>query len=218
MTVREYLSVANATEQDLANWLGFKTTTSIKKKLDEEMPPRWVRKLNDLSDLGTSAEPAAESVDGESDSSADPTFTDKDLNEWISGETRESDADPKIQGGGTEVIGPQKIKLTTIKGYVEMVYGGAETIARQRGDLIAAETIHRYTPEYSEAWMDYIKSDPRVVKWLETLMIGTPMGNLIGIHAISIGAYVLARATAKEIAAQSADGSGGESQGPFPGQ
>jgi hypothetical protein len=200
--------MANATERELADWLGYKTTSPITKKMDEELPARWARKLNELSDLGTSPEVAAKSGEGESSSEREPSFTDKDLDEWISGETRESDASPRVENGGTEVIGPQKIKLTTIKGYVEMVYGGAETIARQRGDLIAAETIHRYTPEYSEAWIDYIRSDPRVVKWLETLMIGTPVGNLIGIHAISIGAYVLARATAKEIANQSLSGDG----------
>jgi hypothetical protein len=209
MKVREYLHAANATEDELAHWLGYKTVTPIRKKLDEEMPERWVRKLNALSDLGSSSEVASGSVDEESTLEREPSFTDNDLNDWIHGETRESDSDPRVESGGVEVVGPQKIKLTTIKGYVEMVYGGAETIARQRGDLIAAETIHRYTPEYSEAWIDYIRSDPRVVKWLETLMIGTPLGNLIGIHAISIGAYVLARATAKEIASQIAN-EGGE--------
>jgi len=216
MTVREYMTLANCNERELSDWLGFKTTSSVKRKIDEEMPERWVRKLNELSDLGTSDEPAAKS-EGESHSSADPMFTDNDINDWISGETRESDANPNVQGSQSEVIGPQKIKLSTIKGYVEMVYGGAETIARTRGDLIAAETIHRYTPQYSEAWMDYIRSNPDIVKWLETLMIGTPLGNLIGVHAISIGAYVLARTTAKEIAAQSLHGSNGEEPGSFPG-
>lgn len=213
MKTSEYLFTANLTPEKLAELLGYKSTQMIKKRMDEEMPERWVRKLDELSDLGMVSE-TADSETSENDSEREPPITDEAINDWITSDGRAEDKDPNINNAnaGIEVIGPQQIKLSTIKGYVEMVYGGAETLARTRGDDIAAETIHAYTPQYVEAWMDYIKHDERVLRYLEQLNIGTPLGNLIGIHAISIGAYVLARVTAREIAANAAANGTGETE------
>jgi len=188
MKVNEYLAQANLQPFQLSDLLGHKTTTSVVRKLNEEMPVKWVTKLEEL-EMQQREEKQKE-------------ITDQEINDWINTEGREDDKDPKIDDplSGVEVIGPQKIKLKTIEGYVEMVYSGAEMLARERGDEIAAETIREYKPQYVEAWMDYIKYDERILKYLELLQLGTPLGNLIGIHAISIGAYALARITAKEIA------------------
>lgn len=205
MKTSEYLSQANIDAEKLAELLGHKTTATIYKKMEEEMPERWVRKLDELSDLGIASETADQEAT-EKDSEREPNITDEDINSWISSDGRESDKNPNLNqlDVGNAVIGPQQIKLSTLKGYIEMVYGGAETLCKARGDEIAAETIHAYTPQYVEAWIDYIKTDERILKYLEQLNIGTPLGNLIGVHAISIGAYVLARVTAKEIAANAA--------------
>lgn len=210
MTTKEYLNQANITPDELAVLLGYKTTSMISKKMDEEMPERWTRKLDELSDLGIVSE-TADKETIESDSERESKITDDDINDWISSEGRVEDKDPNLNATntGTNVIGPQQIKLSTIRGYVEMVYGGAETLARTRGDEIAADTIQAYTPQYVEAWMDYIQHDSRILKYLEQLQIGTPVGNLIGIHAISIGAYVLARVTAREIAANASTNGNG---------
>jgi len=202
MTTREYLHTSNIEPMQLAELLGYKSTQMITKRMDEEMPERWVRKLEELSDLGVVPENADSDANKDNDSEREPKISDDDLHDWINPDGRDNDKPPNVNATltGNEVIGPQQIKLSTIKGYIEMVYGGAEALAQSRGDLIAAETINKYKPEYVEAWMDYIKFDPRIMKYLEQLQIGTPLGNLIGIHAISIGAYVLARVTAKEIA------------------
>lgn len=217
MKVREYLYRTEMDPEKLAELLGFKSSAVIFKRMDEELPKRWVRKLENLSELGmASSTPAAtEEVNSDNESEARTQITDEQISDWISSDGRSEDKDPNINnvpGSGMEVIGPQKIKLTTIKGYIEMMYGGAESLARARGDLIAAETIHQYTPEYTEAWIDYIKYDERILKYLEALQIGTPLGNLIGVHAISVGAYVLARVTAKEIAANAAANGNGETE------
>jgi len=203
MTVREYLHSSNLDPEGLAEILGYKTTSPITKRMDEELPERWAQRLEDLSDLNIAPAP----------DNNESRITDEQLNDWIDSPGRADDKDPNINetNSGNEVIGPQKIKLKTIQMYVEMIYNGAESLARSRGDEIAAETINRYTPSYVEAWMDYIKYDERILKYLEMLNVGTPLGNLIGIHAVSIGAYTLARITAKEIAAN-ADGRIGESE------
>jgi len=215
MKVSEYLFSADLTAERLSELLGYKTVGTVTRKLDDEMPVKWVRKLEELADLGIKSPVGSDPqtpTDSEQSSEREPRISDEDINQWITSEGRDSDKDPNINNmnSGVEVIGPQQIKLSTIKGYVEMIYGGAESLARQRGDDIAAETIHRYTPEYVDAWMDYIKFDPRILKYLEMLNIGTPLGNLVGIHAVSIGAYVLARVTAKELARNTFESDNGE--------
>lgn len=214
MKVKEYLYSADLTAERLAELLGYKTVGTVKRKLDDEMPVKWTRKLEELADLGIKS-PEADSPTAEKDSDEpserESNLTDDAINAWISSEGRDEDKDPNISSFSTnEVIGPQQIKLSTVKGYVGMVYDTAESLAASRGDLIAAETINRYKAEYVEAWMDYIKYDPRILKYLEMLNIGTPIGNLVGIHAISIGAYVLARVTAKELARNATNDANGE--------
>ena len=205
MTVKEYLFTAGIDAARLAEILGYKSKATVTKRLDDEMHERWTRKLEEMSDLGIVPESAAETGEKSDDESErESKLTDEQINEWIANEGRADDKDPSlknVQPSGNEVIGPQQIKLSTIEGYIKMVYGGAESLARSNGDMIAAEVIHKYTDEYTEAWIDYIKYDSRILKYLEMLQIGTPLGNLVGIHAISVGAYVLARVTAREIAA-----------------
>jgi len=216
MTVKEYLHVTDLTPERLAELVGYKTTSPILKRLDQELPLRWVRRLEELSDLGMPPPSPTPEEDGSSDndSEARTQITDEQISDWISSPGRDQDQDPNINNlsSGTEVIGPQKIKLKTVEGYIKMVYDSAESLARARGDFIAAETINQYKPQYTEAWIDYIKYDSRILKYLEALQIGTPIGNLIGIHAISVGAYVLARVTAKEIAANAAANGAGETE------
>ncbi len=208
MKVKEYLHQADIEPEKLAELLGYKTKYTVTKKLDEEMPAKWVKKLDELSDLDM-APPIAEETENK-DGTEDP-FTVGELEDWLSNEGRAADKDPVISAdSGSEIIGPQKIKLATIQGYIEMIYGGAEMLARTRGDEIAAETISKYTPQYVEAWIDYIKYDERILKYLELFQVGTPLGNLIGIHAISVGAYALARITARELAAMASQNGDGE--------
>lgn len=208
MTVKEYLYTANLSAEQLAELLGYKSKSTVTKRMDEEMPERWARKLEELSDLGVAPNPAAGNGETSDNSSErEPKLTDDQINDWLKDDGRADDKDPdlkKVENRGNEVIGPQQIKLSTIEGYIKMVYGGAESLCRSRGDVIAAEVINKYTDEYADAWIEYIKYDSRILQYLEALQIGTPLGNLIGIHAISIGAYTLARITAREIAAANA--------------
>lgn len=208
MKVKEYLYTANLDSSELANLLGYKTETPILKRLDEELPERWVGKLEELAELGVAPKPAAGNGETSDDSSErQPNVSDEQINEWLNSEGRVEDQPPnvnKVETSSNEVIGPQQIKLATIEGYIKMVYGGAEALCRSRGDEIAAEVISKYTDQYAEAWIDYIKYDSRILQYLEMFQVGTPLGNLIGIHAISIGAYTLARITAREIAAANA--------------
>jgi hypothetical protein len=214
VTVKEYLFTSNQTPDELAVILGYKTTSPINKRFDEEMPERWVRRLDELSDLGLASIPAANDANSDNDSEREPKITDDDLSSWINSDGREDEKDPNIGNvnSGVEVIGPQKIKLKTIEGYLRMGYNGAEMVARSRGDFIAADTINSYTDQFVEAWIDYIKYDERILKYLEMMQIGTPLGNLVGIHAISIFSYGLARITAKELAGIANQESTGETE------
>lgn len=191
MLVREYLASSGMNAVELSNLLGHKTTSSITKKMDEEMPKRWVRLLD--------SEPTPAAVEDGNESEArthefEPTE-----------ESQFREQSPPFDPDSDPIVGPQKIKLTTVEGYINQIYGGAAYIARNRGDELAADVIDRYKPDFAEAWIEYIKSDPRLLEYLEKLMIGTPLGNLIGVHVIAIGSYAFARAAAAQIATAYAD-------------
>lgn len=192
MLVRDYLNSSGLTKEQLADTLGLKTTSSVTKKMDAEMPKRWERLLDSLDDSPLTA------VGGDSPESESEARSQND--DWER-TGRDSDSAPNKPTDGETVVGPQRIKLATVEGYIQQIYGGAAYIATQRGDELAADVITRYSPEFSEAWVDYIKSDPRILEYLEKLMIGTPLGNLIGVHVIATGSYVFARVAARQVAA-----------------
>jgi hypothetical protein len=195
MLVRDFLNASGLTKDQLADILGHKTTSMVTKKMDVEMPVRWGRKLEELDGVPLTAvgEETTESFD------ARPLNDPPTVDEWEN-IGRDSDNDPLKPQGAETVVGPQRIKLTTVEGYITQIYSGAAYIAKSRGDDIAADTITRYSPQFAEAWIDYIKSDPRIMEYLEKMMIGTPLGNLIGIHVIAIGSYAFARIASREIA------------------
>lgn len=202
MLTREYLHQSGLNAVELSEILGHKTTSMITKKMDVEMPKRWVRLLDERD--GT---PTAVGSEPESDARTH-TVTENGETDW-EGEFRAAESpDPTKPDEAETVIGPQRIKLTTVEGYIAQIYGGAAYIAENRGDELAADVIRRYTPEFSEAWIEYIKSDPRLLEYLEKMMIGTPIGNLVGVHAIAIGSYVFARAAARQVATAYANDNG----------
>jgi len=189
MLVREYLYQSGLTKEQLSEILGHKTTSMVTKKMEVEMPKRWARLLDSKD-----GSPAVGETEPEFDARAhNPTDEWEDIG-------REFDGDPKPSDTSSTVVGPQRIKLGTVDKYIRDIYGGAAWICDSRGDDIAADVIRRYTPEFSEAWIEYIKSDPRIMEWLERLMVGTPLGNLIGVHVVAVGSYVFARAAARQIA------------------
>lgn len=198
MKTSDYLHQSGMTPAQLAEILGHKTTSMVTKKMDVEMPKRWVRML-DSSDTATSAVGSDSESDARTHTNSDDEikFSDEEFEDLF----RKSD-EPRMPEDTIPVVGPQRIKLTTVEGYIQQMYGGAAFLARSRGDDIAADVIERYSPEFAEAWINYIQSDPRVMQYLEKMMIGTPLGNLIGVHVIAIGSYVFARAAAREITAR----------------
>lgn len=186
MLVRDYLQQSGLTTFQLAETLGHQTTASVTKKLDAEMPKRWARLLDlesDASAVVPDPEPDARAHTGPPED-----------------EFRQNENDAHMPDDGVQVIGPQRIRLDTIEGYIQQIYGGAAALCRSRGDLLAGEVIDNYSPQFSEAWIDYIRSDPRILELLEKMMIGTPLGNLIGVHVIAVGSYTFARVAATQVA------------------
>lgn len=197
MITKDYLSVSGLSPDELAEILGLKTTSMITKKMEVEMPKRWAKLLDERDSVSTAV--GADSTDSERLAHERPPTPEDGERDWEK-LFRENEAPTPPEDYET-VVGPQQIKLSTIDGYIRQIYGGAAYLARNRGDEVAADVIERYTPEFSEAWIDYIKANPQLLGYLEKLMIGTPMGNLIGIHVIAIGSYGFARAAANQIAA-----------------
>lgn len=193
MLVREYLHQSGATKEQLADLLGHKTTSMVTKKMEVEMPIRWTRLLDESDGLPLTA------VGG--DDSANESERESNTPDDWERAGRESDSDPNKPDNANQVVGPKTIKLSTVEDYIGKIYSGAAYLARSKfNDEIASDVIIQYTPEFSEAWIEYIKSDPRIMAYLEKLMVGTPLGNLIGVHAIAIGSYTIARVVSRDIA------------------
>lgn len=213
MTVREYLHSAGMTAETLQEILGHKTTSSITKKMDVEMPTRWERLLNSVDESSLTAVGEDDSTPPEFDARSQ-TFP----NDPWDNDGRDNEGSPSKPTNADTVVGPQRIKLSTVEGYISQIYSGAAYLAKQRGDDIAADTINRYSPEFAQAWVNYIESDPRIMAYLEKLMIGTPLGNLIGVHVIAVGSYTFARVAARQIsdafAAESFNGNGSPNEAP----
>lgn len=206
MLVREYLHQSNTTKEQLAEFLGHQTTSSVTKKMDSEMPKRWVRLLDESDGLSLTA--VGENEPDE-DSEREPNINDGD-NTWDN-LGRESDNDPVRPDGANHVVGPKTIKLSTVEDYIGKIYSGAAYIARDKfNDELASDVIIQYSPEFAEAWIEYIKSDPRIMAYLEKMLVGTPLGNLIGVHVIAIGSYTIARIVARDISRSFAESVTGE--------
>ena len=68
-----------------------------------------------------------------------------------------------------------------------------------------AEVIQAHAAPAGQAWAHWIESEPKVAALIQRMMIGTPLGEVIGVHVGIVFSYTLARSAARAVAADVAD-------------
>lgn len=177
--VEDYLTEHGLTGTALANMLGLQPeSVNGRRRRGSDMPEHWLRRLGHQGD-------GAEATDGDGPPEDDGL--------------RHADAPPMAPADAI-VFKPAEVDYATLAGHIEGAYKLAATYAVT--DPILAASLNEHAEKAGQAWAHYIESEPRVAALVQRLMIGTPLGEVIGVHVSIVFAYVLARTAAREIAAQ----------------
>jgi hypothetical protein len=181
-------------------------------RVDElfELNPEWTgaRLSQELGYTG------AESVNSRRRNGADipdawyPKLAELGLNVggWTPGadeasEYRESDAAPVAPADAPRQTITPTIDYSAVAGYIEGAYRLASQMAVRQSDPLLAAVIDEHAAAAGVAWAHWVESEPKVAALLQRMMIGTPLGEVIGVHVGIVFSYTLARGAAREIAA-----------------
>lgn len=125
--------------------------------------------------------------------------------------TREKEHAPRRPPGGKV----QQVDLDYAQ--VQEMIEGAYLLAGQTvsaNDPALAMAINEHAAKAGLAWSHWIRSEPKVAALLQRLMIGTPLGEVIGVHVSIVFAYVLARGAQAELARERAAAAAAADNGP----
>lgn len=179
MLVKEWLEQNEVSADELADRLGLKASSVIRrvraKDEQAEMPLRWLRQLDGAQDEG----PPSNGV--------------------LMDDGRVTETPPS-KPAGASVRKPEQaavVDMSTVAGYIEGAYTlAAHTIEGTDPALAAAVAGH--AKQAGDAWAKWIESEPKVKALLERMMVGTPLGEVIGVH-VGIGfAYFMSRSAYKK--------------------
>lgn len=98
---------------------------------------------------------------------------------------------------------PPDLDYRELQDYISGFYKLAANITMQ-SDAALGEAIVTHADAAGEAWAEWVKSEPKVAAMLQRLMIGTPLGKVIGVHVSIVIGYVFARQAQANIAAEAA--------------
>lgn len=106
---------------------------------------------------------------------------------------------------GARVVSPQPSDLdyASLEGHIAGLYKLAAK-GVESGDPALCMAIDRHADQAGHAWVVWIRSEPRVAELLRRLMIGTPLGEVIGVHVSIVFAYIFARDAVRRMAAAEA--------------
>ncbi len=196
MLVKDYLEQEGLDADELAVRLQIKPSSvhrRLRAKDDRaEMPELWTNKLNGTHHGRESSNGVLED-DGRV--------------------TRDRER-PPTRPGGAEVRREQPpADMSTVAGYIEGAYQLAgRTI--EATDPALGLAISSHAEPAGQAWAKWIESEPKVKALIERMMIGTPLGEVIGVHVGIAFAYFMSRgamqkaiedAAAEAVAAAQAD-------------
>ena len=208
MKVDELLEATGISGAELARRLNYNAETVYGRRRDGlDIPAHWWPRLREAG-MDVSAWEVTESVGGGGARRAAPRpraeeAQDGAFREWDSTPTPPSDA---------LYVQPVRIDYSKVQGYIEGAYKLAAEYAIKDSDPILADCIYTHAEQAGEAWAKWIESEPRVAALIQRLMIGTPLGEVIGVHVTIVFAYVLARSAAARIAAAAAAETSGQSE------
>lgn len=174
MTLRELLERHGLTKDELADRIGVAAKTVHNKALDKDVPDVWLERLESRAARGP-----------------DPLEDDVTLD----GAGRAEELPPRPPLGARVVEPPPVESVVDFSGLAEYVASAYRLSAEYVvADPLLADSINRHADAAGRAWAKWAESEPRVAAWLQRMMVGTPLGEVIAVH-VGIGAgYFLARA------------------------
>ena len=186
MKVADFLERHSLTGSELSRSLGFTGAEAVnsRRRKGEDIPEAWYPKLKELG----------YDVDG---GSYTPPPTD-DAEELFRDQAPPSPPDDARYATPATT----KIDYASVAGHIEGAYKLAAHFAIAQADPLLANIIEEHAQQAGQAWAHYIQSEPRVAALVERMMIGTPLGEVIGVHVGIVFSYTVARASARSIAAQ----------------
>lgn len=189
--VKDFLAHHELTQRGLADALGFKNANTVgdRARKDQDIPESWYQKLS-------SAGYTIPEMDG---AWVPPVDTDV-------GESFRKDEQEPVAPTGAPQAKPDYVAINykDVAGYIEGIYKLGGQMAIDPYDPLLAECIIKHSESAGQAWARWIESEPKVAAMLQRLMVGTPMGEVIGVHFAIVFAYVLGRQAANRIAADRA--------------
>lgn len=116
-----------------------------------------------------------------------------------SSSARDSDRPPRRPASGRV----QRVDSLNYRQLQDYIAGGYKLAGQtiRASDPVLASIVDGHADRAGAAWAAWIESEPKVAAMLQRLMIGTPMGEVIGVHISIAFAYVLARGAQRQIAA-----------------
>lgn len=195
MKIADFLEREGLSGKQLASLLGYSNSESVnaRRRRDEDIPEAWLPRLRELGYHVNGA--AGGPAEGAAGAGAGAGAEEDVKRVWEQPPAPPEDA-PRWE--------PVHIDYSQVAGYIEGAYRLAARIAVEQYDPLLAGAIDERAADAGRAWAHWIESEPRVAALLQRLMIGTPLGEVIGVHAAIIFAYVLARSAAREVAAAAA--------------
>ena len=185
MKVAEFLELHDLTGAALSKALGYTGAEAVnqRRRNDEDIPEHWLPKLAelgyDVSDLGYVPLP--------------PVGPDAEF--------RADERPPQAPVGAPQAPQPVVIDYGGIAEKIGGMYSMAGTFLVADADPLLAEAIVAHAEVAGQAWAAWIQSEPRVAAWLQKMMVGTPLGEVIFVHVGIVFSYTLARSAAKAVAA-----------------
>lgn len=187
LTVRDYLELEGIGEAELAARVGVKPD-SVGRRVrgSDPMPRKWARALGlELDEDHETRDGAApREPDGEQGRGAG--LGDDNGRAHDAPPTRPADARVRPEPAS------QLFDASSFASMVASIYGTAGGMVAG-SDPFLGQAIVDHADAAGDAWGKWAAANPRVVAWLERMMIGTPAGEVIGVHVAIAFAYFLAR-------------------------
>lgn len=190
------------TIRQIATDMGYSGTNAVRQRIkdDKDVPETW---YPELARLGYRVEGGFGADRGSL--GGDP------IPDEPEGTFRATEFAPSPPEGAPQA--PQAavpLNYRDVAGYIEGAYKLAAQFAIGENDPMLAGIIYDNAPAAGLAWSHWIESEPKVAALLQRMMIGTPLGEVIGVHVAIVFAYVLARSAAKRVAADAAGNGSGQ--------
>lgn len=125
---------------------------------------------------------------------------DSETEDFLTG-LRLDDAAPQMPSDGR--LAPLELNYGSIADSIESCYKiGGKLVSKS--DPLLGQVLDEHAAKAGEAWAAWIRSEPKVAAFLQRFALGTPLGEVIGVHVSMVVAYVFTRSAIRE-AAREAD-------------